>query len=99
MESETVSTSKVTNLDASITEMNLTVQYSFHSSDRLGRGRSAIYSVASYRDYVSQEVRPAMLVSTQLIRYSLDTCFRYSTYFVIFKSRKGSIVALSFLIP
>ena len=56
---------------------------------------------ASYRDYVSQEVRPAMLVresSTQLIRYSLDTCVRYSTYLLIFKSQKGSIEALNFLI-
>ena len=55
----------------------------------------------SYRDYVSQEVGPAILVregSTQLIRYSLDISIRYSTYLLIFKSQKGSIEALNFLI-
>ena len=53
------------------------------------------------RDYVRQEVRPAILVresGMQLIRYSLDTCIRYSTYLLIFKSQKDSIGALNFLI-
>ena len=56
---------------------------------------------ASYRDYISQEVRPATLVresSTWLVRYSLDTYVRYSTYLAIFKSQNGSIEALNFLV-
>ena len=80
--------------------MNLAVQYSFQNSDWLGCGQCTIYS---YRDYVSQEVRPAIHVlvresSTQLIRYSLGICVRYSTYLLIFKSQKGSIEALKFLV-
>ena len=35
---------------------------------------------------------------SQLIKYSLDTFVRYSIYLLIFKSQKGSIEALSFLI-
>ena len=45
------------------------------------------------------EVQPAVLSresSAQLIMYSLDTCVRYSTYILIFKSQKGSTEALSF---
>ena len=52
----------------------------------------------SYRDYISQEVRPTILIresSVQLTRYSLDTCIRY---LLIFKSQKVSIEALNFLI-
>jgi hypothetical protein len=101
-----LSTLKATNLDASITEMNLTAQllYSFQNSDRWDRWvvDGVLYIAhASYRDYISQEVQPAILVkesSTQLIRYSLDTCVRYSTYLLIFKSQKGSIEALHFLV-
>ncbi len=36
--------------------------------------------------------------SSQLMRYSLDTGVRYSTYVPIFKSQKGSSEALNFLI-
>ena len=46
-------------------------------------------------DYISQEVRQAILVresSMLLTRYSLDTCVRYPTYLPIFKSQKGSII-------
>ena len=49
----------------------------------------------------TREVRPAILVresSTQLIMYLLDTCVRYSTYLPIFKSQKGSMEALNFLV-
>ena len=47
------------------------------------------------------EVRPAMLVresNMQLLMYSLDTRVSYSTYLLIFKSQKGSIEALNFLV-
>ena len=47
------------------------------------------------------EVQPAVLVgesSTQLLMYSLDTGVRYSIYLPSFKSQKGSIEALNFLI-
>jgi hypothetical protein len=53
------------------------------------------------RDYARQDFQPAIFVresSTQLIMYSLDICVRYSTYLPIFKSQKGSIEALNFLI-
>ena len=83
--------------DASVTEMNLTVQYSFQV--QIGWVMDSVH--ASYRDYISQEVQPAKLVresSTQLIKYSLDTCVRYSVYLPIFKSQKSSIKALKFLI-
>ena len=97
-------TSKVTNLDAPITEMNLTAQ--LVSKVQIGRVvDSVLYiALASYiytRDYVRQEIRPAILVresSTQLIMYSLDICIQYSTYLPIFRSQKGSIEALNFLI-
>jgi hypothetical protein len=59
-----LSTLKVTNLNASITEMNLTAQYTFQSSDRWVVD-GVLYTCiarASYRHYVSQEVRPAILV-------------------------------------
>ena len=50
-----------------------------------------------------REVRLVALVrenSTQLVMYSLDTCVRYSTYKIIpiFKSQKGSMEALNFLV-
>ena len=41
---ESLLTPKVIDLDASITEMNFTAQYSFQSSDRSGCGWLAIYS-------------------------------------------------------
>ena len=47
------------------------------------------------------EVRPSILVresSMQLVRYSLDTLVRYSTYRLISKSQKGSSEALNFLV-
>ena len=47
------------------------------------------------------EVRPSLLVrkgNTLLVRYSLDTRARYSTYSLNFESQKGSIEALNFLI-
>ena len=47
------------------------------------------------------EIQPAMLVrenNMQLLMYLLDTCVSYSTYLLIFKSQKGSIEALNFLI-
>ena len=50
---------------------------------------------------IMREVRLAVLAresSTQLVMYSLDTCVRYSTYIPIFKSQKGSIEALNFLV-
>ena len=84
----------MTNLDASITEKTLTMQDSFQSE--IGRVVDGVLYIvhASYRDYVSQEVRPATLVrenSTRLVRYSLDICVRYSTYLLIFESQNGSI--------
>ena len=45
------------------------------------------------------EVRPAVLVRenvTQLLMYSLDTCVRYSTHLLIFKSQKDSMEAPEF---
>ena len=36
--------------------------------------------------------------NVQLLMYSLDTRVSYSTYLPIFKSQKGSIEALNFLI-
>jgi hypothetical protein len=103
-----ISTSKVTKLNALVTEMNLTAQHSFQRFRLVGLW-TVCYSVciaqAGYtciyiRDYVRQKVRPAILVtesSTQLIMYSLDICVRYCTYLPIFKSQKGSIEALNFL--
>jgi hypothetical protein len=94
-----LSTSKLINLDTSITQMNLTAQYNV----QIGWVVDGMLYIAqaSYRDYVSQEVRPAIHVResiTQLIRCSLDTCVRYTTCLLIFNSQKGSIKALNFLI-
>jgi hypothetical protein len=44
---------------------------------------------------------PAVLVregNMQLVKYSLDIRVRYSTHSLIFKSQKGSIEALNFLV-
>ena len=52
-------------------------------------------------DYVSQVNRPAILVRANnipLLRYSLDARMSYSAYYSIFKSQKGSVEALNFLI-
>ena len=82
------------------------------SEHRIGRGMPhslrAIYSarLALFVHGIMSakrmhEVRPVVLVresSTQLVMYSLDTCVRYSTYIPIFKSQKGSMEALNFLI-
>ena len=49
----------------------------------------------------TREVRPAVLVresNMQLLKYSLDIRVSYSTCLPIFKSQKGSIEALNFLI-
>ena len=97
MESETDSTSTVKSFDVGTnsTPSELQISRSWHATMR------AIYSTRSPWDYVSREVRPVVLVrgsSSQLIRYSLDTGIRYSTYLPIFKSQKGSSEALNFLI-
>ena len=91
----------MTNLDASITEKTLIAQDSFQSE--IGRVVDRVLYIvyASYRDYVSQKVRPATLVresSTRLVRYLLDTRVRWSTYLLIFKSQNGSVEALNFLV-
>ena len=97
--------------EASITEKNSTAQYSFRALDRSGGTLlivRAIYS-AVLSIYIhgitsakrTREVRPSLLVregNTLLVRYSLDTCVRYSTYLPIFKSQKGSMEALNFLV-
>ena len=61
--------------------------------------RLALFIMAAKR---KREVRSAVPVresSIQLVIYSLDTCIRYSTYnILIFKSQKGSMEALSFLV-
>ena len=83
-----------------------TWQHSTASKVQISRVMDGMLCIAqaSYiyiRDYVMQEVWLAILVrenSTQPIMYSLDTCVRYSTYLPIFKSQKGSIEALNFLI-
>ena len=52
-------------------------------------------------DYVSQGNRPAILVRANnipLLRYLLDAHMSCSAYYSIFKSQKGSIEALNFLI-
>ena len=95
----------ILNRNASIIEMNLTVNYSFQSSDQSDHGWHAILYIvyiaqASYRDYVRQEVQPAILAresNMQLIIYSLNKCVRYSMYLPPIKSQKGSIEALNFL--
>jgi hypothetical protein len=68
-------------------ELDSAVQLPKFRSVGLWTVRVLCIAQASYiyiRDYVRQEVRPALLVresSTQLIMYSLDICVRYSTYF------------------
>ena len=60
---EMESISKVTNLDASIAEMNLTAWCSFQSSDQLGHGQRAAQASYIYIwDSIRQEVWPAILV-------------------------------------
>ena len=89
------------NLNALITEKALIAQDSFQSEIGWIVDHVLYIAHASYRDYVSQEVRPATLVresSTQLVRYSLDARVRYSTYLLIFKSQNGSVEALNFLV-
>ena len=88
------------NLNTTITEMSLIA-----SAVQLPKFRSVgswmACCQASYRDYVRQEVQPAILAresNMQLIIYSLNMCVRYSMYLLpIFKSQKGSIEALNFL--
>ena len=81
------------------------------SSDRSGGTLlmvRAIYSTGLYI-YIHRitsawrmcEVRPSLLIregNTLLVRYSLDTHARYSTYSPNFKSQKDSIEALNFCI-
>ena len=68
----------------------------------------AIYYSAGLSIYIhgitsakrAREVRPSLLIregNTLLVRYSLDTRIRYSTYSPNFNSQKGSIEALNFL--
>ena len=91
--------------------MNSKAQYSFRTSDRSVVARCAMCAVYSIRPALfihgntkakkTREGWPAILVresNSQLIRYSLDTGVRYSTYLPIFKSQKGSSEALNFLI-
>ena len=87
------------------------MQYSVQSSDWSGGTLlmvCVIYS-AGLSVYIhgitsakrTREVRPSLLVregNTLLVRYSLDTRERYSTYSLNLKSQKGSIEALDFLI-
>ena len=56
-----LSTSKVTNLDASITEMNLTAQYSFQSSNWSGCGQHSIYIVQTSDRFSSLGKAPLRL--------------------------------------
>ena len=55
----------------------------------------------NYRDYISKANQPAILVresSMQLLRYSLDTCVRYTTYFLISSLRKALNFLMDYLI-
>ena len=90
MASETDSTLKVINLDRD--------KHDTASKIQIGRVADGMLYIAQL-GYISQEVRPAILVResrTQLIMYSLDTCVRYFTCLLIFKSEKGSMEALIF---
>ena len=63
--------------------------------------RLFIYTDYSYITKGTREVEPAVLVREsymQLLKYSLDIRVSYSTCLPIFKSQKGSIEALNFLI-
>ena len=89
--------SQETNLTASEHQISRGMAHSVHAiySTRLA---IFIHGITSAKRM--HEVRPAVLCresSAQLIMYLLDTCVRYSTYIPIFKSRKGSTEALSFL--
>ena len=92
----------VTNFDASITGDELDSAVQFRTSGWLRHGTKLalfIHGIISAKR--RRELLPAILVgesSTQLLMYSLDTGIRYSTYLPIFKSQKGSIEALNFLI-
>ena len=61
-----------------------------------------VQAIHSITYIVTHEVQSVVLIresSTQLLMQSLDTGVRYSSiYFPIFKSQKGSIEALNFLI-
>ena len=90
----------MTSFEASITEKNSTAQYiaSDWSSGTLlmvhaiySAGLSIyIYGITSAKR--THEVRPLLLIregNTLLVKYSLDTHVRYSTYSPNFKSQKG----------
>ena len=66
MESETDSASIVTNLDVSITDTNLAIQYSLQIADQswhvILHGMHATQHKATFRDYASQENVPVILV-------------------------------------